>query len=219
MSYAVTEIFKTLQGEGLHAGRSAIFVRFASCNLWNNHDADRERDAARNEAKCPRFCDTDFAVRHLLDHDALIAEVVKLLPAALVVFTGGEPLLQLDAPLLASCAGLGLLTAVETNGTVHAKAGVLEALGHVCVSPKRSDAATVIRSGTEKKVVVPVYNPEDYSALAEGFTHLFVSPEATTLRVGLSKTNSTVEQQAAQWCIEHPRWRLSLQTHKHLRLP
>ena len=219
MSYAVTEVFKTLQGEGLHAGRSAIFVRFAACNLWNNRDEDRARDAESNAARCPLFCDTDFSARLRLDHDGLMAEVAKLLPAALVVFTGGEPLLQLDAPLLASCAGLGLLTAVETNGTVQAKPGVLEALGHVCVSPKRGDAETVIRTGAELKVVVPAYTPDDYTELAKGFTHLFISPEAQTISIGLSKTNSTVEQQAAAWCIEHPEWRLSLQTHKHLRLP
>lgn len=222
MKYALAEVFKTLQGEGLNGGRSAIFVRFAGCNLWSGNAATREKDAERTGAHCPLFCDTDFQSRFRCDSDELVHHILHQLPASMVVFTGGEPMLQLTHELLFKLRKAAPLLdlAVETNGTVLPKDGVVDQLDHVCVSPKVPDERIVLRQGDELKVVYPRYRPEDFAVLATGFRVWWVSPEAMPGSiVGTSKLQSNVEKLAAEWVRANPPWRLSLQQHKHLGIP
>lgn len=208
MSYAVKEIYYTLQGEGAQAGRAAVFLRFAGCNLWTGLEKDRA------DAVC-RFCDTDFFGT---DGEgggkfASAAELADAVRAAwrgdasvpgLVVCTGGEPLLQLDTPLIDALHARRFEVAVETNGTIAAPPG----LDWVCVSPK-AEAALVQRSGSELKLVFPQSGaePEGFEALE--FRHFFLQPMD-----GPELDRNTAL--ATRYCMEHPRWRLSLQTHKLL---
>lgn len=210
MSYAVKEVFYTLQGEGSHAGRPAVFCRFAGCNLWSGREADRAG------AQC-RFCDTDFVGTdgtgggRFADAPTLAAHVAAHWPAApaadgrrFVVLTGGEPLLQVDAALLDALHAQDFEIAVESNGTVAAPPGI----DWLCVSPK-AGAPLVQCSGQELKVVVP-QEGIDLAAL-EGldFAQRRVQPMD-----GPDLAANT--DWAVRWCLEHPRWRLSLQTHKLL---
>lgn len=227
MTYRVTEIFPTLQGEGRNAGRAAIFVRFAGCNIWSGHDEHRQRDADRNDAKCPLFCDTDFRVGEemtqfqILDQIGTIALRMGWTRPGLIVFTGGEPTLQLDESLVTILDSQwpSIDLAIETNGTHPFKPGVEDELNHICVSPKTSADEIVIREGAELKVVFPEYDPDEYLGLAKGFDDWYVSPEAATESVGKSLLAMDVMKQAAQYCLTNPAWRLSLQTHKLLDLP
>jgi len=210
VSYAVKEIFYTLQGEGMNAGRPAIFCRFAGCNLWSGREQDR------SHAIC-RFCDTDFVGTdgpgggRFADAPALAAAIAAAWPAAaagrFVVCTGGEPLLQLDADLVAALHDKGFAIAVETNGTLAPPAG----LDWICVSPK-AGAALALTRGNELKIVVPQEGlaPADYEALA--FDHFLLQPMD-----GPDRARNT--DWAVQFCLAHPRWRLSLQTHKILGIP
>lgn len=211
MSYAVKEIFYTLQGEGAQAGMPAVFCRFTGCNLWSGREADRER------AQC-RFCDTDFVGTdgpgggRFATPSELAAAVRRCWPGpdtthALVVCTGGEPLLQLDGPLVAALHRAGFRVAIETNGTIGPPPGV----DWVCVSPK-AGAALLLQGGDELKLVYPQSGaePERYVDLA--FQHFFLQPMD-----GLERDRNT--QQAVRYCLAHPRWRLSLQTHKLLGIP
>jgi 7-carboxy-7-deazaguanine synthase (Cx14CxxC type) len=205
MSYAVKEIFYTLQGEGAQAGRAAVFCRFAGCNLWSGRGTDREL------ATC-KFCDTDFVGvdgdggGRFETADALAAAVeAKWLGVAgkrFVVCTGGEPLLQMDAELIGALHGRGFEIAVETNGTIAAPAG----LDWICVSPK-AGAEFLQRSGDELKLVFPQAEarPEEFAGL--GFKHFFLQPMDGPERVRNTEL-------AVGYCMEHPQWRLSLQTHK-----
>jgi 7-carboxy-7-deazaguanine synthase len=213
MSYAVKEIFYTLQGEGAQTGRPAVFCRFAGCNLWSGHEADRD------SAIC-RFCDTEFVG---LDGPGggrfptpwALAEAVRAAwPAGagptshpLVVCTGGEPLLQLDAPAVAALHAVGLEVAVETNGTQAAPAG----LDWTCVSPK-AGAPLVLTAGDELKLVFPQpgAEPERFRGLA--FRHFFLQPMDGPFRA----VNTAL---ALEYCLRQPEWRLSLQTHKMLGIP
>jgi len=212
MSYAVKEIYYTLQGEGAHTGRPAVFCRFAGCNLWSGRDADRA------EAACD-FCDTDFVGTdgpgggRFATAGDLAAAVKGTWPAApgdgipYVVCTGGEPLLQLDAEAVDALHAAGFEVAVETNGTQPAPPG----LDWICVSPK-AGAPVQLRRGDELKLVFPQPEapPDMFDDLV--FTHRFLQPmdgprlqEHTAL--------------AAGYCLAHPAWRLSLQTHKLIGLP
>jgi 7-carboxy-7-deazaguanine synthase len=208
MSYAVKEIFYTLQGEGANAGRPAVFCRFAGCNLWTGREADRAT------AVC-NFCDTDFVGTEGPDGGkfasaaALALAVVERWPAAspprarpLVVCTGGEPLLQLDASLIDALHARGFEVAIETNGTRVPPAGI----DWVCVSPK-ADAPMVVSRGDELKLVYPQEraSPERFAALE--FTHFFLQPMD-----GADLARNT--QLAIAYCLAHPQWRLSVQTHK-----
>ena len=202
MTYAVKEIFATLQGEGAQAGRAAVFCRFAGCNLWSGREEDRAT------AVC-RFCDTDFVgadAGKFETADALADVVLTEWPAGaahrFVVITGGEPLLQLDAPLIAALHARGFEIAVETNGTLVAPEG----LDWVCVSPK-SGAALVQRSGDELKLVYPQPElmPEAVAGLA--FRHFLLQPMD-----GPRQRENTAA--AIAYCQAHPQWRLSVQTHK-----
>jgi 7-carboxy-7-deazaguanine synthase len=211
VSYAVKELFLTLQGEGGQAGRAAVFCRFAGCNLWSGREEDRA------EAACT-FCDTDFVGMdgegggRFATPDALAEAALALWrgpPAGskLVVCTGGEPLLQLDPPLVAAFHARGFEVAVETNGTLPAP----QALDWVCVSPK-GDQPLVQTSGAELKLVFPQagVDPARYEAL--GFERFLLQPMDGPQR--LANTEAAIA-----YCLQHPRWRLSVQTHKYLGIP
>lgn len=207
--YAVKEIFYTLQGEGMQAGRPAVFCRFAGCNLWSGREADRAT------ATC-RFCDTDFVGTdgpgggRFATAVELAAEVTARWPgdagAPLVVCTGGEPLLQLDAELLEAFHAAGFEVAVETNGTQPAPAG----LDWVCVSPK-AGAELLLTSGDELKLVFPQDGADPAAFLALDFEHFLLQPMD-----GPQLAEHT--RLAVEYCLAHPAWRLSLQTHKLLGL-
>ncbi|MEO0500738.1 MAG: 7-carboxy-7-deazaguanine synthase [Pseudomonadota bacterium] len=205
MTYAVKELFPTLQGEGAQTGMRAVFLRFAGCNLWSG----RERDRAT--AVC-RFCDTDFVGTDgpgggkFADADTLAAAVTECWGPGeahrLVVCTGGEPLLQLDAGLIAALKVRDFRIAVETNGTIAAPDGI----DWLCVSPK-ADAPLVQRSGNELKLVYPQdeNTPADFECLH--FEHFFLQPkDAPDLAANTAA--------AVRYCLDHPQWRLSVQTHK-----
>lgn len=211
MTYSVKEIFYTLQGEGNHAGRPAVFCRFAGCNLWNGIEASRA------SAIC-QFCDTDFVgtdgegggkfTNALTLADSINQLWPKAYPASkYVVFTGGEPLLQLDAALIDAMHQVGFEIAIETNGTL----AVPEGVDWVCVSPKMG-AELVVRQGNEIKVVIPqVGQPlSEYEAL--DFEHYFVQAMDGPLQQDNLKL-------AIAYCKAHPQWKLSVQTHKLLQIP
>jgi 7-carboxy-7-deazaguanine synthase (Cx14CxxC type) len=208
MPYAVKEIFYTLQGEGAQSGRPAVFCRFAGCNLWTGREADRA------SATCT-FCDTDFVGTDgegggKFDSAlALARAVASFWPATemarrYVVCTGGEPLLQLDEPLVDALHVEGFDVAVETNGTQRPPAG----LDWTCVSPK-AGAPLVLTTGDELKLVYPQdeARPERFAAL--DFTHFFLQPMDGPHLADNTRT-------AMAYCLAHPQWRLSLQTHKLL---
>ncbi|MBO6577097.1 MAG: 7-carboxy-7-deazaguanine synthase [Rhodothermales bacterium] len=228
MPYAVKEIYYTLQGEGVHTGRPAVFLRFSGCNLWSGREEDREH------ATC-QFCDTDFfgtdgpgggryetassladAVSAIWDRRDAPEMIPVAAPAArdlpwparpFVVCTGGEPLLQLDADLLGAFRARGFHVAVETNGTLPVPSGI----DWLCVSPK-AGAPLMVRRGNELKLVFPQegLSPDQFADLS--FDHFSLQPmdgperEANTLA-------------AVAYCLAHPHWRLSLQTHKLIGLP
>ena len=213
MAYTVKELFYTLQGEGAQTGRAAVFCRFAGCNLWSGREADRAR------AVC-RFCDTDFLGTdgegggRFADAEALAQAVAARWPQGAggrpyVVCTGGEPLLQLDAPLIDALHARGFEVAVETNGTQPAPAG----LDWICVSPK-AGAPLVLTAGDELKLVYPQQEteaqPERFAALA--FRHFFVQPLD-----GPERADALAA--CIDYCQRHPQWRLSLQMHKLIGIP
>lgn len=207
MSYAVKEIFLTLQGEGAHAGRAAVFCRFAGCNLWSGREEDRAG------AVC-RFCDTDFVGTDgtLGGRYATASELADTIAAQwtgedtgrYAVLTGGEPLLQLDSALIDALHERGFAIAIETNGTLDPPDG----LDWICVSPK-AGAELVLRKGNELKLVYPQAGaaPAAYESLA--FERFSLQPMD-----GPEATENTAR--AVDYCLRHPRWRLSLQTHKTL---
>jgi 7-carboxy-7-deazaguanine synthase (Cx14CxxC type) len=209
MTYTVREIYYTLQGEGGQTGRSAVFLRFAGCNLWSGREVDRA------SAVC-RFCDTEFVGTggpgggKFASAEELAAAVADRWPATakggrpLVVCTGGEPLLQLDDAAILALHERGFEIAVETNGTLAAPAGI----DWLTVSPK-GRAALVQRSGDELKLVYPQEEreaaPENFTGL--DFRHFFLQPLDNDDRDGNTR-------RCVDYCLAHPRWRLSLQTHK-----
>jgi 7-carboxy-7-deazaguanine synthase len=217
-AYAVKEIYYTLQGEGAQSGRAAVFCRFSGCNLWTGKDADRAT------AVC-KFCDTDFVgfdgpgggrfrdANSLADavsnewHKRTSSHTRKTRP--LVVCTGGEPLLQVDAALIGALHERGLEVGVETNGTQLAPVG----LDWICVSPKAS-APLRLTSGNELKLVFPQAEadarPDRFEELE--FQHFFLQPMD-----GARATENT--RLALEYCLDHPQWRLSLQTHKFIGIP
>jgi 7-carboxy-7-deazaguanine synthase (Cx14CxxC type) len=205
MSYAVKEMFLTLQGEGMQAGRRAVFIRFAGCNLWSG----RERDRAA--AQC-RFCDTDFVGTDGTDGgryeaEALAAKALAMWGGAegarpLAVLTGGEPLLQVDEALIAALHGAGFEIAVETNGTQAAPAG----LDWICVSPKVG-TEIVQRSGNELKLVWPQPGIDPHALTALDFEHFLIQP------MDCAERAAALEASIA-FVMANPRWRLTLQAHK-----
>jgi 7-carboxy-7-deazaguanine synthase len=217
MSYVVKEIFYTLQGEGQNAGRPAVFCRFSGCNLWTGREQDRHK------AVC-QFCDTDFVGvgpdgGKFASATALADAVLSRWPISengraiqgrpLVVCTGGEPLLQLDEPAIAALHARGFEVAVETNGTQPAPIGI----DHICVSPK-ANAPLVLTRGDELKLVYPQAQPdaqpERFASL--DFNAFMLQPmDGPTAEVTRANTEA-----ALAYCLAHPQWRLSLQTHKLL---
>ena len=205
MAYTVREIFYTLQGEGANAGTPASFVRFTGCNLWSGREEDRA------SALC-RFCDTDFVGgTRFAEADGLADAVLAAWQGGpshrLAVCTGGEPLLQLDAALIDALHARGFRIAIETNGTQPAPAGI----DWVCVSPK-ADAPLVLRRGDELKLVFPQERGEPGRYEALDFKHFFLQPMD-----GPDLAANT--EAAVAYCRAHPRWRLSLQTHKLIGIP
>lgn len=207
MAYAVKELFKTLQGEGAHTGRAAVFCRFAGCNLWSGREQDRASSVCS-------FCDTDFVGMNGIGGgrfadanalaDAIEAEWAGPPLLRYVVLTGGEPLLQVDEALVDALHARGFEIGVETNGTIEAPAG----LDWICVSPK-ADAKLVLCSGDELKLVYPQGKamPDRFEHLA--FDHFFLQPMD-------SPTAAANLEAAITFCTDNPRWRLSLQTHKSI---
>lgn len=202
MSYTVKSIFYTLQGEGAHAGRPAVFCRFAGCNLWNGRESDRF------EAVC-QFCDTDFVGgTNYQTADELAQAVLDAWGGGpcsrYVVLTGGEPLLQVDAPLIEALHEHGFEIAVETNGTRKAPDG----LDWICVSPK-ADSDLVLTGGNELKLVYPQAENSPHQFEDLNFDHFFIQPKD-----GAGAEENT--KAAVAYCLANPQWRLSLQTHKVL---
>ncbi|MFG1398772.1 7-carboxy-7-deazaguanine synthase [Roseixanthobacter pseudopolyaromaticivorans] len=211
MAYAVKEMFKTLQGEGAQAGRAAVFCRFAGCNLWSGREEDRDT------AIC-RFCDTDFVGMdgdgggRFADAQSLAEALSRVWGAEgyerrYVVFTGGEPLLQLDSALVAAAHARGFEIAIETNGTLAPPEGI----DWICVSPK-AGAPLVLTRGQELKLVYPQSGivPDTLDEL--DFAHFFLQPMD-----GPRRAENTAA--AVAYCLDHPRWRLSVQTHKMVGIP
>ena len=211
MTYSVKEIYYTLQGEGAQSGRPAVFCRFSGCNLWSG------RELHRSKALC-QFCDTDFVGTDGINGakfrsaDSLASRIDEVWHARdsvdrFVVFTGGEPLLQLDEKLIVEVKSRGFETAVETNGTVH----VPDGLDWVCVSPK-AKGRLVVESGDELKLVFPQegVSPSDFEQL--DFKQFLLQPMD-----GPSRSRNT--RLAIEYCLAHPRWRLSMQSHKYLGIP
>ena len=209
-AYAVKEIYYTLQGEGANAGRPAVLLRFAGCNLWSGREPDRAT------AQC-RFCDTDFVGTDgpgggRFDSSEVLARAVSATwpggapggARRFVVCTGGEPLLQLDEPLTAALHASGFEIAIETNGTLLPPPGI----DWVCVSPK-AGVELVLRRGDELKLVFPQKGiaPESLEGDGLDFRHWFLQPMD-----GPERARNT--ELAVRYCLTHPRWRLSLQTHK-----
>jgi 7-carboxy-7-deazaguanine synthase (Cx14CxxC type) len=211
MAYAVKEVFYTLQGEGANTGKPAVFCRFAGCNLWSGVEKDRAA------AVC-QFCDTDFVGTDgdgggkFATAEALADAISKTWKGnggaqRFVVCTGGEPLLQLDPALIAALHARDFKVAVETNGTIAPPPG----LDWVCVSPKVA-ADLVVTTGDELKLVYPQAggSPECYENL--DFAHWFLQPMDGPAR-------SENSRKAIDYCLAHPKWRLSMQTHKYLGIP
>jgi len=210
MTYTVKELFKTLQGEGAQAGRAAVFCRFAGCNLWSGREEDRA------EAVC-RFCDTDFVGTDgngggKFSGAADLAEAIARTwdgpdERRYVVFTGGEPLLQLDPAVIAAVHAQGFEIAVETNGTLEPPPGI----DWVCVSPK-ADAPFVLKTGNELKLVFPQEGIDPVGLQALNFDHFWVQPMDGPARAANTEA-------AVAFCLANPIWRLSLQTHKVIGIP
>lgn len=213
MSYAVKEIFLTVQGEGVRAGTVAVFLRFAGCNLWSGLERDRA-------AAICKFCDTDFVKTDGVNGGKYNAAALAKHVADLwvgdgerwVVCTGGEPVLQLDEILIASLHTEGFKIAVETNGTLT----VPTEIDWICVSPK-ANAELVQKSGDELKLVFPQLenHPSDFAGL--DFSHFCLQPRDDSYLGAQKKADHS--QAAFQYCLEHPQWRLSVQTHKSIGVP
>lgn len=211
MTYSIKEIFYTLQGEGAHAGRPAVFCRFSGCNLWTGRESDRA------SAVC-QFCDTDFVGTDgegggkFKTPAELAATIAALWPGTYpaskyVVFTGGEPLLQLDAALIDAMHAVGFTIAIETNGTLPVPPGA----DWICVSPKMG-STLVVTKGSEIKVVIPQAG-QDLAAYEQlDFDNFYVQ----AMDGPLAEFNTRL---AIETCKRNPKWKLSLQTHKLLQIP
>jgi len=209
MPYQVKEIFYSLQGEGAHAGRPAVFCRFAGCNLWSGRESDRDK------AVC-QFCDTDFLGTDgnnggRYESVPVLAHFISAMWGTrsghpYVIFTGGEPALQLDDELLQAVHDLGFEVGVETNGTIP----LPEGLDWICVSPKVG-SKIVQTYGDELKLIYPQKAVKPAKYLDFDFRHFFIQPID-------DKAHPDANQLAVEYCLEHPEWHLSLQTHKYLNI-
>ena len=209
MSYKIKETYLTIQGEGAHAGRVAIFCRFTGCNLWSGNEKDRHK------ATC-KFCDTDFVGTDgsgggtFEDHEQLSDHILSFWNSQskpFIVFTGGEPLLQLDKKLIIHLKNKDAQIAIETNGTIDPPEGI----DWICVSPKK-DAKLLIKEGNELKIVYPQEDLDPSSYLDLDFEVFSLQPmDDSNYKNNLNKT--------LEYCTAHPHWRLSLQMHKYLQIP
>jgi 7-carboxy-7-deazaguanine synthase len=213
MSYAVKEMFLTLQGEGAQTGRRAVFLRFAGCNLWSGLEKDR------SSAVC-QFCDTDFVGMNgvnggrYADAEALAHKAAELWGGGAdhryIVMTGGEPMLQVDSDLVAALHGHGFEVAMESNGTIAAQADI----DWVCISPK-AGSEVVQRSGQELKLVWPQPGSDTGAMEQWDFDHFLIQP----MDMGNDSGNAASIAAATEFVQANPKWRLSLQNHKILGLP
>lgn len=214
MTYSVKEAYYTLQGEGINAGRAAVFLRFTGCNLWSGREGDR----LKGTGGCAAWCDTDFVGTdghgggRFKSAAELAAHVERTwdggpAPERLVVCTGGEPALQLNEALVTALHERGFRVAVETNGTRPLPRGV----DWVCVSPK-AGAELVVRQGHELKFVYPQDGLEPHEFECYAFDHLFLQPKDDFARIRHTRA-------AIEYCLAHPRWRLTIQAHKYLGVP
>ena len=209
MSYKIKETYLTIQGEGAHAGRVAIFCRFTGCNLWSGHEKDRK------EATC-KFCDTDFVGTDgsggaiFENHEQLSDHILSFWnfnDKPFIVFTGGEPLLQLDKKLILYLKNKDVEIAIETNGTIDPPEGI----DWICVSPKK-DAELLIIKGNELKIVYPQEDLDPSNYLGLDFDVFSLQPmDDSNYNNNLKKT--------LEYCTANPNWRLSLQMHKYLQIP
>ena len=203
--YSIKEIYKTIQGEGAQSGQSAVFVRFSGCNLWSG------KEKHRDNAIC-KFCDTDFVGTDGINGgkysiETLITKIQELWDSeeeAYVVFTGGEPMLQLDQELIAACKVVNFITAIETNGTIKIDFDI----DWICVSPK-AGSELLVNKGNELKVVYPQdeFDLKSFETLT--FDHFFLQPMDSE-----DKINNT--ENAIKFCLKNPKWKLSIQQHKIL---
>ncbi len=231
-TYRVKAIWKTLQGEGFFAGRPAVFVRFVGCNLWSGREQDRERDAQRTGADCPRWCDTDFRKENSRAYtaDELVAALQEVGgPIRFCVLTGGEPLLQLDATLIKALKAANYFVAIETNGTISLhqactdpETGQLVAPDWIVCSPKLPEDRLTLEYFDELKLVVPDYRPEQYARFARrARPHRVGGRRLPLLWLQPEDGPRLAEAQrcAVELALAHPEWRVSVQTHKVLGVP
>ena len=203
--YSIKEIYKTIQGEGAQSGKSAVFVRFSGCNLWSGKEKNRDN------AIC-KFCDTDFVGTDGVNGgkysiETLITKIQELWDSeeeAYVVFTGGEPMLQLDQELIAACKEVNFITAIETNGTIKIDFDI----DWICVSPK-AGSELLVNKGNELKVVYPQDEFDLKSFETLNFDHFFLQPMDSE-----DKISNT--ENAIKFCLKNPKWKLSIQQHKIL---
>ena len=203
--YSIKEIYKTIQGEGAQSGQSAVFVRFSGCNLWSG------KEKHRDDAIC-KFCDTDFVGTDGVNGgkysiETLITKIKELWDSeeeAYVVFTGGEPMLQLDQKLISACKEVNFITAIETNGTIKIDFDI----DWICVSPK-AGSELLVNKGNELKVVYPQDEFDLKSFETLSFDHFFLQPMDSE-----DKINNT--ENAIKFCLKNPKWKLSIQQHKIL---
>jgi len=211
--YSLVNVFGTIQGEGALAGTPATFVRLGACNMWSGVEQHRERDAERNGAECPKWCDTDFKPRERVSAQEIVTRVQSYGDRPLIVITGGEPMLQIDDELIDA-----LLTGcprsrvqIETNGTVEPGFGFRTRI-HITLSPKTSRARCVLTGADELKLVFPAYNPDEW--LTFPVRERYLQPQADR-----EERDHDHEKLAVEYVQTHRDWKLSLQTHKVLGIP
>lgn len=228
-TYKVKSIWKTLQGEGLFAGRPAVFVRLVGCNMWSGYENTRQRDAERTGAKCPLWCDTDFTKEGSQAYTAAtLATTVTQVGGGIrfCVITGGEPLMQLDAPLVKALHKEGFFIAIETNGSMSLKESCwdqetdrLEAPDWIVCSPKLGEQDLQLEFFDELKLVVPDYLPQDFEAFA-GLQRVNKINQHTLPLLWLQPEDGVrlneARSMAVNWCLSNAAWRVSVQTHKIL---
>lgn len=207
-TYSIVQIFGTIQGEGGLTGTPATFVRFAGCNMWSGEEAHRERDALRNEAECPRWCDTDFAPRERLTAREILARVMSTGSRPLIVLTGGEPMLQIDDELLDVLSTAQARVQIETNGTVEPRFSYRPFV-YITLSPKVAHARIKLTQADELKLVWPAYVAEEWVSFPA--RQRFLQPQAD-----FDGRNLENEGKLVEYVQTHGDWRLSLQTHKIL---
>jgi len=207
-TYSIVKVFGTIQGEGALAGTPAAFVRFGGCNMWSGEEAHRERDAERNEAACPLWCDTDFKPQERITATEILWRITALGARPLIVLTGGEPMLQVDDELLDALCTVRARVQIETNGTVEPRFSYRPYV-HVTLSPKVARARIKLAQADELKLVWPAYVAEEWVSFPA--RQRFLQPQAD-----FDGRNPENEAKLVEYVQSHGDWRLSLQTHKIL---